>query len=296
MEAARVFWSCSYINNHELLSDLFVTFPFNLYYIFTFPLYILCPLGIVFLLKFIRTNSSHESVGNEDSPRIATQILATLQSWRRGLTSSVSEVFETWFTKIFEERGFTFFLGWFLLFPIIFVLLLLFVAFFSPFFLLVLLFSFVFDSAFGIITTSTIHRGASHVPTFYASKTESDRFSRMVVFALFGVIFGGLHCFGWNLTYPTNIEKTLWRVTSLVITIIPFVVAHIDCVLENLQLSGRFGKQVRLGLDLLMTILLVIYVPTRLSLIGQAFALLRNQPLESLLAVDWTKYIPHIFS
>jgi len=44
-----------------------------------------------------------------------------------------------------------------------------------------------------------------------------------------------------------------------------------------------------------MTILLFIYVLARLSLIGQALALLRHQPESAFLAVDWTKYIPHIF-
>src|SRR6266545_1541548 len=131
VEAAGVFRGYSFINSYELLLDVFITFPFNLYYIFTFPLYILCPLGIVVLLKIIRTNSSNQPIGSEDSPRIAKRILATLQSWRRGLTSSVGEVFEKWFTKIFQERGFIFFLGWFLLFPIIFFFLLLFVVFSS---------------------------------------------------------------------------------------------------------------------------------------------------------------------
>src|SRR6266542_1557879 len=39
--------------------------------------------------------------------------------------------------------------------------------------------------------------------------TKSDHWSRMVVFALFGVIFGGLHCIGWCFEYPTQSEQTL---------------------------------------------------------------------------------------
>ena len=78
-------------------------------------------------------------------------------------------------------------------------------------------------------------------------------------------------------------------------TVIPFIVAPIDYVLENFELNRGFGKKVRLMLDLFMTILLFIYVPTRLSLIAQALALLRNQPPTAFLSVDWTKYIPKIF-
>ena len=51
-----------------------------------------------------------------------------------------------------------------------------------------------------------------------------------------------------------------------------------------------------LVLDLIMTIFLFIYVPARLSLIAQALALLRSQPASALTAVDWTKYVPHLFS
>jgi len=93
----------------------------------------------------------------------------------------------------------------------------------------------------------------------------------MVVFALFGVIFGGLHCIGWYFMYPTQSEQTLG-----------------SCQI--------FEGRTLLILDLIMTILLFVYVLARLSLIAQALALLRNQPSSALVAVDWTKYVPHLFS
>ena len=115
----------------------------------------------------------------------------------------------------------------------------------------------------------------------------------MVVFALFGVIFGGLHCIGWNFLYPTAFEQHLWRASSLAITAIPLIVAPIDYILENYELDKGFLKVIRLTLDLIMTILLFIYVPARLT--GQAFALLRKQPRDAFLAVDWNQYIPQLF-
>jgi len=120
----------------------------------------------------------------------------------------------------------------------------------------------------------------------------------MIVFALFGVIFGGLHCIGWNFEYPTHSEQTLWQATSLAITVIPLVVAPIDFLLaiQDINSCGKVKRIVLLILDLIMTILLFIYVPARLSLITLAFALFRNQPASALVAVIWTKYIPHLFS
>jgi len=57
-----------------------------------------------------------------------------------------------------------------------------------------------------------------------------------------------------------------------------------------------FERRALLTLDLIMTILLFAYVLTRLSLIAQALALLRNQPSSAFVTVDWTEYVPHLFS
>ncbi|CCC07962.1 unnamed protein product [Sordaria macrospora k-hell] len=54
------------------------------------------------------------------------------------------------------------------------------------------------------------------------------RFGFCLGFSIFGFIYGGLHCVAWNAPFFTDIEKTLWRVSSLTITatIIPvFLVA-----------------------------------------------------------------------
>ena len=222
-------------------------------------------------------------------------MLKTLQRWRYKLSLVIRGSFGNRFRDSFRDRGLTFYWSWFLLFPAMFFLLLLIIIFFGLFSLLVFFFSFVFHSAFEIITTRAAP-AAPRVPPFYALETKSDKFSRMIIFAMFGVFFGGIHLFGWDLTYPTQIEKILWRATSLSITTIPFAVAPIDCFLENVPPKGGFGRLVKDGLDLIMTILLVIYVLARLTLIAQALALLRDQPLEALLFVDWTQYIPHVFS
>jgi len=91
-------------------------------------------------------------------------------------------------------------------------------------------------------------------------------------------------------------------VTSLAITVIPLIVAPIDLLLatrlriHNIKSCETFERTALLALDLIMTILLFIYVPARLCLIALALALLRNPPLTALVAVDWTKYVPHLFS
>jgi hypothetical protein len=62
----------------------------------------------------------------------------------------------------------------------------------------------------------------------------------MVVFALFGVIFGGLHCVGWSFEFPTHTEQTLWRSTSLAITAIPLIVATNRLLIGHSSAHSRY--------------------------------------------------------
>ena len=283
----------------EALIGLFIPIPVLLTYIITFPFLVVFPLGIILFLRIIET----EPVSQETSQSrglLAARIIASLQRLRYRLGSAVGKFVGRWLKKIFGSGGgfIPALFGWFIVFPSLFLLLLLFLLLFIPFLTLLFVISFIFTATFDIVTTSTIPLGASHVPSFYAPSTKSDRWSRMVVFALFGVVFGGLHCIGWFFKYPTHPEQTLWQCASLAITVIPLIVAPIDFLLATRDIHScqRFERRALLFLDLIMTILLFIYVPARLSLLVQALALLRNQPSSALVAVDWTKFVPHLFS
>jgi len=252
-------------------------------------------LCVVFLLNILKTKPITQQE-LDDSKLIAAQIVLALRQLRYRFTSSIARISEKWLKKFFDSRSESgIFVGWLLVIPFLFVVLLVTTILLLPFFTLLFLVSFIFTAVLGIITTSTVTPNSLHVPSFYSPTTKSDKYSCMVVYALFGVIFGGLHCIGWNFTFPTAFEQHLWRASSLAITVIPLIVAPIDYILENYKLDKGFLKVVRLTLDLIMTILLFIYVLARLTLIGQAFALLRKQPQDAFLAVDWNQYIPHLF-
>ena len=283
--------------------------PVDLAYIITFPFFILFPLGIIFLLRIVKSEPVPPDIPSRSRGLIATGIVASLQRFRYWLTSTVSQFVVDRLAEVFaqdyDQTGTNFFIGfffgWYILLPFLFLFFSVFIITLTPFFTLLFLVSFIFKAVFDIVTTTSIHPGASHVPSFYAPNTPSDRWSRMAVFSLFGVIFGGLHCIGWNFEFPTDLERTIWRSTSLAIAAIPLIAASIDFLLAS-RLSSRdlkscetLEKFALLSVDLVMTILLFIYVPARLSLIAQALALLRTQPLGALIAVDWTGYLPNLF-
>ena len=290
---------------------VFFVIPSVASYVITFPFFVLFPLGIVLLLKAIKTEPARDL---QDTPLhsrgfLAIRMVSSLQRFRYWLTSEVSRFVGKVLVGIFAEEYdgvqdflLSFFLAFYFFLPMLFLFLFICIILLMPFFTILFLVSFIFTAVFGIVTTSFIRPGASHVPSFYAPNTQSDRWSRMGVFALFGVIFGGLHCIGWNFMFPTHQEQTLWRSTSLFITVIPLIVAPIDFLLATLLRTRDISsctsleKVSLLILDLVMTVLLFVYVPARLSLIAQALALLRSQPANALTAVDWTKYVPHLFS
>ena len=282
------------------LAQSLVVIPYSLLFIVTWPVFVLFPLGILLLLQIIKTEQVERI---QDNKVVASRVVFALLRARYKLTHSIRRHFGRSggpLGKIVDKgndyHSFSFITDWFFFIPASFFLLVLLLGFLSPLFTLFLIASFNFTAVFEIVTTHTVLPGATHVPSFYAPRTKSDRYSRMIVFAIFGVIFGGIHCIGWNFIFPTHSERFIWRYTSVVLTVIPFVAAPIDCVLENVKLDNKFRKKVRLVLDMLITALLFVYVPARLSLIAQAVALLRDQPSTAFVAVDWTKYIPHLFN
>ncbi|TFK60452.1 hypothetical protein BDN72DRAFT_939954 [Pluteus cervinus] len=131
----------------------------------------------------------------------------------------------------------------------------------------------------------TIKNGARHVPMFYGYMLYEDDLLRIrLMSCLIGMIFAGIHFIAWNSHFPTHIELLLWRSSSFVVLIIPFLVGLFGIILPIL-------KPIRWVLYVLGPIL---YVLARVSLIIQAFISLRDLQPNVLQNVAWTSYIPHL--
>jgi len=105
--------------------------------------------------------------------------------------------------------------------------------------------------------------------------------------ATIGAAFGAIHCLAWNSTFPTRLEKTLWRVFALVVTALPPVVLTIKAVAR----SARLPAAVEWGLGGLFTL---IYPAARICLFALALASLRALPIKAYETFSWSFYIPHI--
>ena len=152
-----------------------------------------------------------------------------------------------------------------------------------------------------------------------------------IVCILVIVFYGAIHMFGWNLHFPTQIEKTIWRVSALILLCSTAAL----CIWELLWGISRAAYLLHLnkeemsirstyyvwagqidkikganGLPIhnktfdtavvtyghigIFGPLLVLYVLSRLYVLGEALAALRSLPSGCFQNVQWTTFIPHL--
>ena len=138
------------------------------------------------------------------------------------------------------------------------------------------------------------------IPTFYASdsarKSENIREGFAVFFCMpvVGLVFGGIHCVGWFFNFPSSAEAMLWRVSSAVLTGIAFVFPIFFAFVMGILLNLRPNSDNDSAAVAFSTIILLVYVVSRLLLLVEAFISLRQLTPGMLILVEWTFFIPHI--
>ena len=136
------------------------------------------------------------------------------------------------------------------------------------------------------------------VPTFYAAESELenlDGVARVICMSMVGVIFGGIHCIGWFFNFPSSDEAMLWRVSSAVLTGIAFLFPILFTFVGFLLMGSNSGNSLQEGFAIaVLSIMLLVYVVSRLLLLVEAFISLRHLTPGMLALVKWTSFIPHI--
>ncbi|KAF8657415.1 hypothetical protein AX16_002212 [Volvariella volvacea WC 439] len=160
---------------------------------------------------------------------------------------------------------------------------------------------YAFVAVFSPLAEMMSEEGKANRPTsvhpFYAAEmNEEDGSLAIVCASVVGVVFGGIHLIGWHFQFSTTTELWLWGYSSLVLTIIPLVLAigyalivahkrlHID-VLEYVASAFLFPS-VFVGPPL--------YFAARMILLFLAFFTLHALPDSAHQNVRWTEYLPHI--
>jgi hypothetical protein len=100
-----------------------------------------------------------------------------------------------------------------------------------------------------------------------------------------GMVFGAIHCTGWNNLFQGHI---IWRAASLAILCIPvyFLLVISYCrVFPNIYFEYF--------IDTTITISVATYIVARIGLIVLMLLSLRSLPPGAYDTVAWTKFIPH---
>ncbi|KAG1781117.1 hypothetical protein EV702DRAFT_1073961 [Suillus placidus] len=106
-----------------------------------------------------------------------------------------------------------------------------------------------------------------------------------------GIVFGGIHCLGWNYLFQTYTQHMLWRAASLGIACAP-VLLFLD--LEYGMSLGRNVSKYRYFIITVATVSSLIYISSRVALIVLMMLSFRSLPLGVYDTVVWTQFIPHL--
>ena len=141
-----------------------------------------------------------------------------------------------------------------------------------------------------LLACDMVDEDAIRVPMFYAAPIESHQLLWMSLTIYGGMLFGGIHCAGWDFPFPSHAELIIWRVSSFIILMFPctFVcVIGVEDLVWDMNINATINIYV-FGLGI------VIYVLARLTLFVEAFIALRHLPPGAYAAVKWTALLLHM--
>lgn len=113
-----------------------------------------------------------------------------------------------------------------------------------------------------------------------------------------GALFGSIHCLAWHFTFPSIVEKIMWRSASLAVVGSCVATLHTVLCIHFLDDSKDFWGVVRGVLAVLCMVLCAlacfIYLFARITLLVLAVISLRSLPPSAFDTVQWVELVPHI--
>ncbi|KAG1730950.1 uncharacterized protein EDB91DRAFT_737230 [Suillus paluster] len=111
-----------------------------------------------------------------------------------------------------------------------------------------------------------------------------------------GIVFGGIHCLGWNFLFHRQTEQLLWRTASLMIICSPvpillcsgFFMSGID------DSSSALIFIIKISLGIASVISALIYIAARVTIIVLMILSLQSLPSGIYDTVAWTNFFPHV--
>ncbi|KAG1732798.1 hypothetical protein EDB19DRAFT_2026907 [Suillus lakei] len=139
------------------------------------------------------------------------------------------------------------------------------------------------------------------------SRDSSPTMISFIIGGVSGMIFGGIHCLGWNFLFPRHAEQILWRAASVGMVYAPLMTFFISIMvymvdMNNLVACRWIWDKMPPGLQeiikmfgiLLGSLAVNFYYFGRITTVVLMMLSLRSLPAGAYDTVAWTKFIPHV--
>ncbi|KFY44185.1 hypothetical protein V495_03590 [Pseudogymnoascus sp. VKM F-4514 (FW-929)] len=125
----------------------------------------------------------------------------------------------------------------------------------------------------------------------YSSTTFKSTLPLILVFG--ALLFGAPHLLAWNSTFPTPVERIIWRVASLNCSSLGLVLYLTDELFNSLRthISRSRRKRLETTLNFVQLAVVACYVLARLFLIVETFRTILFLPPSAYIAT-WTSSVP----
>ena len=137
-----------------------------------------------------------------------------------------------------------------------------------------------------------LHYGPLRVPTFYSCTGHSlDRFFGGVCVSVF---FGAMHCIAWYYEFSSSPERWGWRVSSVIISVVPLLLLSAFTALRWMGITTRLSTRNSPVFHILHVSFAWPYIASRIVLLLFPLIALRALPPGAHAELDWATIIPHI--
>ena len=111
--------------------------------------------------------------------------------------------------------------------------------------------------------------------------------------AIIATLYGSCHLLGWNSTFPTSVELTMWQAGGLAMIILGFFASVLPEVGEHDYQSEKLGFFVTVPSAIVYLIISTVYPLIGVSLVVESVRQLFYLPDNAFQLPDFSLYIPH---
>lgn len=150
----------------------------------------------------------------------------------------------------------------------------------------------ILDMIFGAESDRALPLTATRLPTlFIVSDSHRHRMLGAIAALLLAMGFAAIHCIAWSFAFPSDVERVLWRTSSVITLGVPAVCAFLFIIVTGEIFADLVPHN---WFDHFTGLSMLVYVVARIILLVQPLVALRALSDDAYRSVAWVSYLPHI--